>query len=254
MISMPAKGFGGIDEPLHLLHLLVLGQRRGLELAVDPASAASSMPAKAGAGAEHQRQRRWPASSSFSRLGDVIVFLPLSCWRCTGRLLRPSPESIFGDRLSDPAEHRRRVEQRQGRAPTTGPGRRAPSQARWMKAAPSREMNSRSPRVVGDAEDADARRSPADRHASTVMTSEQSGDRRRRSTPVCQVQAIQAKIHGALPITPSPGRSPWRCSCGRTRSRARPGRWSARRRPRAGPNPCRRPRPCGSSWRRSAWR
>ena len=36
LISMPLKGFGGLDEPLHLLHLVVLGQRRRLELAVDP--------------------------------------------------------------------------------------------------------------------------------------------------------------------------------------------------------------------------
>ena len=44
---------------------------------------------------------------------------------------------------------------------------------------------------------------------------------------VCQVQAIQAKsgIARNSPITPGRGRSPWRCSCARTRSRGRPARW-----------------------------
>ena len=36
-------------------------------------------------------------------------------------------------------------------------------------------------------------------------------------------------------LRPSPGRSPWRCSCARTRSRWRRARWSARRPPPAAP-------------------
>jgi hypothetical protein len=37
MISMPRIGLRGVDEPLHLLELLLARERGGLELLVDPA-------------------------------------------------------------------------------------------------------------------------------------------------------------------------------------------------------------------------
>ena len=102
------------------------------------------------------------------------------------------------------------------------------------------------------AQNADALASPGDRIASAVMTSK-SERRSRRTGPSARSMPSTTKSIGHPPRR-GPGRSPWRCSCGRTRSRARRARWSARRPPQAGPNPYRRPKPCGSWWRRSAWR
>ncbi len=60
------EGLGGIDEPLHLLHLIFLGQRRGLELVIDPLlrrrlvgpgrSREGSRAGRQGDGADHHRK------------------------------------------------------------------------------------------------------------------------------------------------------------------------------------------------------
>ena len=153
LISMARERLGRIDEPLHLLQLLVLGERRGLEFAVDPA-----------AGFVHARRARrrcrapWRARlprRAVSSAGEIgrVSFVPPKL--CPGRLVRWSCSLRFGQTgelleapSSDVAKHRRCVEQGKAEAHHRS-GPTSPSQARWMKAAPSSEMKSRSPRVVG---------------------------------------------------------------------------------------------------------
>ena len=83
----------------------------------------------------------------------------------------------------------------------------------------------------------------------------QARSRRRRSPSAASRPSWRrGRRGGSTPcLTPGPGRSPWPCSCARTRSPARPAGWSH-----AGgrqlPSRCRRPRRCASWWRRSAWR
>ena len=74
--------------------------------------------------------------------------------------------------------------------------------------------------------------------ASTVMATSISAmaDEEDRRRPASSAIQDEASIEPYGPsLRPGPGRSPWRCSCARTRSRARRGRWSARRPRRAAP-------------------
>ena len=109
-------------------------------------------------------------------------------------------------------------DQRARRAPPQAQLGDADASARWMKAAPSRPMNSRSPRVGRHAAGSPRRGAPrARRSPTTVMPAQHQGDadeeQRRRQGPRHPLRCRSIR----LLLTRGPGRSPWRCSCGRTR-------------------------------------
>ena len=99
LISMPGEGLGGIDEPLHLLHLVVLRERRGLELAVDPAPRLVHAGKRRAGRAAAPRRSRWSRSDSSRALQVVlIVYLPLASGRTfrSRAFLRPFRPEEFG--------------------------------------------------------------------------------------------------------------------------------------------------------------
>src|SRR5262245_53092017 len=88
-------------------------------------------------------------------------------------------------------------------APQRGEPNR-PSQARWMKAAPRREMNRRSPRVVSMARIPRRGAPPGRRHCQRAMAASRQAMKRKK-TAVCQVQAIQERIMRRAPSDAAEG-------------------------------------------------
>ncbi len=119
------EGLRGVDEPLHLLELLVLRERRGLELAVDPAPrlvhagegrACASIIAAALAPASRSSCLYWQPHRCSSQTSRV-AFDPVFSGRSGRRIRLP-----FAPTRSGTPPPRR---EGKGRKPTTGPGRRA---------------------------------------------------------------------------------------------------------------------------------
>ena len=152
-MSMPLNGCGGRLEPGQLLDLRVARQGRGLEL-VDPLvdrRVRGVGPDDAG----HREARRPPPRSTsgtggarnaiWSRLCAPCHASPSSrCRRVGGIASRRRSRACRLSRTASPRETRSR---RRSSRPTSACS--VPiSQPRWIQAAPSRPMNSRSPRVV----------------------------------------------------------------------------------------------------------
>ena len=174
---------------------------------------ASSMSGIGLAGAQQQGKRSCVEVSNCRRMSFLPVRLSSAIW--SGRRHAAAP-TVSPSRQTGRRRPRRPPRERE---PTTGWVRQTQPGEMDEGAAEQRDEQPVAARRL-EAQDADARIAAGrgvfpDRHpaSSSAMT--------QKNSAVGSVQAIHEKLIGSL-LTPSPGRSPWRCSCGRTRSRARP--------------------------------
>ncbi len=165
----PLEGSGGLDEPLHFLHLVVLGQRRRLELAVDPFFGGSFVRTRRRCDRSrgcHQRDRACHHQDAGPGLGPVTslkVSHVVSSVAATN-ILRPG---LTPDLLFFASQTVRKIATAETSEITVASHRldnsipsptgivtivsvpTNPIHTRWITAAMINEMNNRSPRVVG---------------------------------------------------------------------------------------------------------
>ena len=165
------EGFSGLDEPLHLLHLVVFRQRRRLKFAVDPflgrGFVGKDRCGDRGRGSDqrdrarhHQDPGPWSRARYFS--------LSVACWflRCSdthnqarvgpGSALFRFPQTVRKITTAETSEITVASHRLDNSNPFSPIGSVAivsvptkPIHSRWMTAAMISETNRRSPRVVG---------------------------------------------------------------------------------------------------------